>query len=229
VDKLELGDFPHEIYATAGAYKTAEERDRDDRTRHRTGVMTELDRQRPWRRGGPRSGQGEGGRLALRVALACLLLAAAAQRVSAQDADEEYLGPLINQALESQRTGVEVPWSNPATGSSGTIVVERTFYRDPRTPCRDYRRTIERAGGPAVAIEGTACRIGAGRWSLDEQEPEPTREARSRSAPREPEAAAPPEAESAAAPPSCPPPSAAPACEAPAKVVDYTMPARTEL
>jgi surface antigen len=172
-------------------------------------------------------------RVALCLVVAGMLAAGAAPRIAAQeDPDEAYVGPLINEALENQRTGVEVPWSNPATGSSGTIVVERTFYRDPRTPCRDYRRTVERAGGPVVATEGTGCRIGSGRWSLDEEEPEPTREALSRSAPREAEAATPPKAEteSAAAPPSCPPPSAAPAaCEPPAKIVDYTMPTRTEL
>src|SRR5690606_40191021 len=44
-------------------------------------------------------------------------------------ADEAYVEPLLYQALETEKSGVEVPWSNPATGSSGTIVIERTFYR----------------------------------------------------------------------------------------------------
>jgi surface antigen len=203
----------------------------DDHGRFRI-VTTSLCR--PPRRRQRWSGAGlERRRVAVSLAVACILAAVASQRIAAQEElDEAYVGPLINQALESQRTGVEVPWTNPATGSSGTIVVERTFYRDPRTPCRDYRRTVERAGGAAVAIEGTGCRIGSGRWSLDEEEPEPTREALPRSAPREPEAATPPEAEpeSTAAPPSCPAPSAVPAaCEQPAAIVDYTMPTRTEL
>ena len=148
------------------------------------------------------------------------------------DADEDYVLPLINQALEAERTGVEVPWTNPATGSRGTIVIERTFHRDPRTPCRDYRRTIERPGGPGMAIQGTGCRIGSGRWSLDEEQPDPAREALFRGAPREPEATAtpPPGPESAAATPSCPALSAVPVpCVKPPPVVDYTMPTRTEL
>ena len=205
----------------------------DDHGRLGTVLTTNL--RRPWRRRQRRSGTGlhRRGHVALSLAAACILCLGTTQRLAAQeDPDEAYVGPLINQALESQRTGVAVPWTNPTTGSSGTIVVERTFYRDPRTPCRDYRRTVERAGGAAVAIEGTGCRIGSGRWSLDEEEPAPTREARPRSAPRAPGVAAPPaaEPESAAVPPSCPPPSAAPAaCEEPAATVDYTMPARTEL
>ena len=161
--------------------------------------------------------------------MAGILLAVAVQPVAAQaDADEDYVGPLINQALENERSGVEIPWTNPATGSRGIIVIERTFYRDPRTPCRDYRRTIERAGAPGVAIEGTGCRLGSGRWSLDEDEPDSAREALIRRPP--PEAAEAPEPERAAAPPSCPALSAAPVpCAKPPAVADYTMPAKTEL
>lgn len=162
---------------------------------------------------------------------------AAAQNVAAQtDADEDYVGPLVNQALETEKTGVEIPWSNPATGSSGIILIERTFYRDPRTPCRDYRRTLDRVGAPSVEIQGTGCRIGSGRWSLDEEDPRslaataPT--ARSGGA-RTPEASEPPAAEPArteAAPPSCPALSPAPVpCDKPPAVVDYTMPTKTEL
>jgi hypothetical protein len=163
--------------------------------------------------------------------MAGILLAVAVQPVAAQaDADEDYVGPLINQALENERSGVEIPWTNPATGSRGIIVIERTFYRDPRTPCRDYRRTIERAGAPSVAIEGTGCRLGSGRWSLDEDEPDPAREALIRRPPPEAAEAPAPEPERAAAPPSCPALSAAPVpCAKPPAVADYTMPAKTEL
>ena len=96
---------------------------------------------------------------------------AGAPDLAAQVADEEYVEPLLNQALETEKTGVELPWSNPDTGSSGIIVIERTFYRDPSTPCRDYRRTLERAGAPAVEIEGTGCRVGPSEWALDEEGP----------------------------------------------------------
>jgi surface antigen len=176
---------------------------------------------------------------ALRLVVLWIGTMAAAQDVAAQaDADEEYVGPLVNQALETEKSGVEVPWSNPATGSSGMILIERTFYRDPRTPCRDYRRTLERAGAPTVEIEGTGCRIGAGRWSLDEEEPRsvagataPAPDAGTGPAPTS-EPAEPPEPEPAAGPnpPSCPAPGAAPVpCGKPDAVVDYTMPTKTEL
>jgi surface antigen len=171
------------------------------------------------------------------LGMLCLAAAAAPQDVTAQaDADEEYVGPLVNDALETAKSGVAIPWSNPATGSSGTIVIERTFYRDPRTPCRDYRRTLERVGAPEVEIEGTGCRIGPGRWSLDEEKPGGAAATAAttpgtRAAPRPQERAAPsPEPAAGPAPPSCPALNAAPVpCAKPPAVVDYTMPTRTEL
>lgn len=136
--------------------------------------------------------------------------------------------PLVNQALENERTDVEIPWRNVETGSSGTIVVERTFYRDPNTPCRDYRRTIERSGAPTVVIEGTGCRVQPGRWSLDEQEPA-TAAATAAETPTTPTPTetTPTRAE---APPSCPPVSAVRVpCGKPPAFVDYSLPTRTEL
>ena len=172
--------------------------------------------------------------LALPAVLVGMVALAATPDGAAQTAaDEEYVEPLLDQALETEKTGVELPWSNPATGSSGTIVIERTFYRDPRTPCRDYRRTLEQAGAPTLEIEGTGCRVGPSRWALDEEEPTslaatPAPGARSTPAPDEPSAPEP--ARTEAAPPSCPTVSVAPVpCGKPPPVVDYTMPTRTRL
>lgn len=172
--------------------------------------------------------------ITLRVAAIWLVATAAALDVAAQGAaDEAYVEPLVNEALEMEKTGVELPWSNPATGSSGIIVIERTFYRDPRTPCRDYRRTLERAGAPMVEIRGTGCRIGAGRWSLDEEEPASVAAAPAPVTGPAPAPAEPPDSEPAraeAAPPSCPSLRVVPVpCGKPPAVVDYTMPTRTEL
>ena len=82
--------------------------------------------------------------------------------------DQPYLSTIVNQALETERTKVEIPWSNPETGNRGTLVIDRTWYRDPQSPCRDYRWTLERAGHPTETISGTGCRIGPAVWRLDE-------------------------------------------------------------
>ena len=165
--------------------------------------------------------------LALTAVLISLAPLAGVPGAAAQVADEEYVEPLLNQALEAERTGVELPWRNPATGSSGIIVIERTFYRDPRTPCRDYRRTLERAGEPAIEVEGTGCRIAPGEWAIDEEAPA-SRAAGPEPAPDEPPAPEP--AHTEPAPPSCPTMSVTPVpCGRPPAVVDYTMPTRTRL
>ena len=49
----------------------------------------------------------------------------------------------------------------------GMIVVERTFFRDLDTPCREYRRTVAPRGVQARTIKGIGCRIGSGVWDLD--------------------------------------------------------------
>ena len=183
-----------------------------------------------------RRASGRRRRSALRIAALWIAVSVAPHPGATQtDPDEDYVEPLVNQALETAKSGVAVPWSNPATGSSGTIVIERTFYRDPRTPCRDYRRTLERPGEPPVAIQGTGCRIGPSRWSLDEEKPRSgaaTAPGAGAGTPPTRPTTEPPLVEPAAgpAPPRCPPVSAAPvACTKPPPVVDFTMPTRTEL
>ena len=194
---------------------------------------------RGWMSAGPDSTAGADCRraaplpLALTAVLISLAPLAGVPGAAAQVADEEYVEPLLNQALEAERTGVELPWRNPATGSSGIIVIERTFYRDPRTPCRDYRRTLERAGEPAIEVEGTGCRIAPGEWAIDEEGPAsraatPAPAAGPEPAPDEPPAPEP--AHTEPAPPSCPTMSVTPVpCGRPPAVVDYTMPTRTRL
>lgn len=110
------------------------------------------------------------------TAMAAALLAAVlatpalgrAAVLSEDPGDQTYLTIAINEALETRKTEVEVALRNPDTGSHGILVIERTYYRDPTTPCRDYRRTIQRASAPPTEVRGTGCRIGKALWSLDE-------------------------------------------------------------
>lgn len=171
------------------------------------------------------------------------------------EGDAAYVHPLVNQALETEKTDVEIPWANPETGKRGVIVVERTFYRDEQ-PCRDYRRTVEEPGSPALVIEGTGCRVGPGRWELDEEparktsdetavepaagpargqpEPEQDAQATAQSSTSEPEAASETEAasepeeasEKASAEPPVPAEDTPPE---PPPFPDYTMPSAASL
>jgi surface antigen len=82
--------------------------------------------------------------------------------------DLQHLRPLINQTLETEKSGVEIGWSNPATGHSGTLRVERTFYRD-QQPCREYLRTVERAGASTLVTRGVGCRVGRAQWEIEKE------------------------------------------------------------
>jgi len=82
--------------------------------------------------------------------------------------DLPFVLDTVNDVLETSKTNVQVPWQNPATGNSGVIVVERTFYTSPDMPCRQYRRTYNRPGTGEVMVRGTGCRIGPSRWKIEE-------------------------------------------------------------
>lgn len=82
--------------------------------------------------------------------------------------DLEHVRPLLEQTLETEKSGIEIRWSNPDTSHTGKIRVERTFFRDGQ-PCRDYLRTVERASRSGFVIRGTACRTGRAVWSIEDE------------------------------------------------------------
>ena len=88
--------------------------------------------------------------------------------LAADDIDDlPTIAEAVNDALEFQKTGATVPWSNAATGNAGTITVTRTFFRG-GTPCRDYERRVLRNSIPVESVTGTGCRNNDGIWSLQE-------------------------------------------------------------
>lgn len=184
------------------------------------------------------------------LALAVLVLVApgggAEGAVLSEDpGDQTYLTIAINEALETRKTDVEIPLRNPDTGSQGTLVIERTYYREPSTPCRDYRRVVERAGAPLSEVRGTGCRIGKALWSLDEVTVKPSQRGGAPASRRnDPVSLAPPSPPAPAAKPPgaagragsgggsrapAAPPPAADAPPPPPPVPGYTLPSRADL
>ena len=108
----------------------------------------------------------------MRFAFALVLVAAALPIASTAGADPVIdaltPGPLLSEALERERSGVDVPWSNAATGQKGVIRVERTFYRG-QQPCRDYVWTREASGGTKAEVRGTGCRVAKAKWQTEEK------------------------------------------------------------
>lgn len=175
------------------------------------------------------------------VILCFVMLGIARAAVLSEDpGDQTYLTIKINEALETTKSAVEIPWRNSETGTQGVMVIERTYYRDPATPCRDYRRSVQRAGQPAAEFRGTGCRIGKALWSLDEVAVTPGRRS-SGSSEASPLPLSPPTASPAAKPPEpsrssaaakasaggLPPPPSAPAQPPPFPA--YTPPSKADL
>src|SRR4051794_11579161 len=92
------------------------------------------------------------------VALAVAAFAGAARAASEDPRDLLVIMPTLNDTLENERSGKDTTWTNVATGRSGTIRIERTFYRGLQ-PCREYTRTTA-GNGPGYEVRGTGCRIG---------------------------------------------------------------------
>ncbi len=100
----------------------------------------------------------------------CLAFAPAAGATEKLE-DMPAITRAVNTALESAKTGSVTQWENPATGSSGTITVERTYLQPDRTPCREYVRETD--GAPPLITRGTGCRVDLLRWDLTETASEP--------------------------------------------------------
>jgi surface antigen len=147
--------------------------------------------------------------------------------------DAAFLEPVLQRVLETARTEVEVPWSNPATGNRGSIVIERTFYREPDVPCRAFVRTLESGGAVPQVTRGRGCRSSTGLW-LIEEEPESLagtapRETAPRGTPPAGTAALPPHEVEPGAGPTCPDTVLVPMPTERPPALAYTLPSRAEL
>jgi hypothetical protein len=177
----------------------------------------------------------------LRTALPLVLWVLATPPAWAQAVDPRdrvALDRALNRTLEVARMSDTTRWDNGETGVTGTIVVERTFYRDLDEPCRSYRWTLQQ-GDRALQGQGTGCRNRREDWTLEEDPPRPAavRAGATSAAPRQPTRTAAPQPvagarETSPAPAANPPDAAAktpPKDERPVSIPKYTLPARTPL
>jgi hypothetical protein len=97
-----------------------------------------------------------------------LALPAPSARAASEDPrDLLVIMPALNDALENERSGKDIGWTNAATGRAGSIRVERTYYRGLQ-PCREYVRKTS-GNGPGYEMRGTGCRVGKLNWSVEER------------------------------------------------------------
>lgn len=85
---------------------------------------------------------------------------------SLDKADMAYYDQVSQDTLENVKTGNEIAWRNPDTGTSGTITPVRTYKEvSSNRHCREYQQTIS-IGGKMEQGFGTACRQPDGTWKI---------------------------------------------------------------
>ncbi len=106
------------------------------------------------------------------VALLDVFRAQMAAGKSLTRSDDVYAERSAQLALEYDKDGTPRPWTNPETGTNGTVTPTRTYQQN-RTYCREFAQTIqlrERGSkeikGKADAKGGVACRQPDGKWKF---------------------------------------------------------------
>jgi len=86
--------------------------------------------------------------------------------------DDVYAERSAQLALEYDKDGMPRPWTNPETGTNGTVTPTRTYQQN-NTYCREFAQTIqirERGSkdikGQGEAKSGVACRQPDGKWKF---------------------------------------------------------------
>ncbi len=77
-------------------------------------------------------------------------------------------------ALDPRADGAVVRWSDPKTGRRGSVVATGAAFVSQDKLCRQFSKSVETGAGTA-RFAGSACRIGAGSWSVGELSPLPDR------------------------------------------------------
>lgn len=82
---------------------------------------------------------------------------------ASQALDDQAIQRTLNSALELKISGTTVTWNNPDTRISAELTPVRTFQREDKTYCREYKKQINRDGKKDVSF-GIACREAKGTW-----------------------------------------------------------------
>jgi len=85
---------------------------------------------------------------------------------AARAADQTIVQAAIARALETQVSGSQARWSNPDSGSEGTIEPLRTFKTSSGQWCREFAHSAEYRGWweRRTTSRAIACRESDGRW-----------------------------------------------------------------
>lgn len=81
------------------------------------------------------------------------------------DTDLAYAKAAAVQVLARTDRGASQPWENPGTGARGTVTALANAYTRDGFQCRDFLASYLRDGSESW-LQGDACRIHQGKWSV---------------------------------------------------------------
>jgi surface antigen len=85
-------------------------------------------------------------------------------------ADWDLASTALDRSLDPQLGGAASKWANPESGARGTFIAAGPAYVRDDKICRLFKAVIA-LGGPDRVMIGTACRVGAGAWTLQKVKP----------------------------------------------------------
>ena len=84
---------------------------------------------------------------------------------SMDDADRTYATGSFGHAMEYAPTCSSITWTNPRSGSNGTVTPTHTYEPEPGRYCREFQQEVV-IGGQVQDAYGTACRQPDGSWEI---------------------------------------------------------------
>ena len=85
-------------------------------------------------------------------------------------ADCAYATGSFGYAMEYAPSCSRITWSNPGSGSSGTVTPTHTYKPEPGRYCREFQQQVV-IGGQVQDAYGTACRQPDGSWEIVAEQP----------------------------------------------------------
>jgi surface antigen len=102
--------------------------------------------------------------------IAAVPAAAPADTASASDNDLVYAKAAAAELLARPEKGATRIWQNPRTGARGTVTTVAEAYSSEGFQCRDFLASYTRDGTESW-LQGDACRIHQGRWTVRSMRP----------------------------------------------------------
>lgn len=100
--------------------------------------------------------------------LALVASVAVQPALAASDSDEiEHARSIIREKLETERTGIDIKWKNPKSGSAGKMRINDTRFIEDDIPCRWYEWSLSGTSN-RISTKGKGCRIKKDVWLLEE-------------------------------------------------------------